>query len=238
MPEPATSRTLGQSGGPSTDPDRPPTIEELYRSSVEGRDTLSPVGIGTVAWMVGFRDPVRLRWAIATALAESRGVVASENRNSNGSTDLGLWQINSIHKIPRAELLDPIGNAKAAYRISAGGLNWRPWAVWWSDPFDSGFGHGRVGDYMSAATDAAAVVLDASTVGWDEFLVGGPVGDAVDATAGALAAVGRFLGALLQASTWVRVAEVIGGGVLAFYGIKLLSRELGGPEIRLPGGGR
>lgn len=70
--------------------------------------------------------------AAAIAMAESGGNPNAVNSsNSNGSTDRGLWQINSIHG--SQSTLDPVANARAAVAISKGGTDWRPWCVAWSN---------------------------------------------------------------------------------------------------------
>ena len=70
-------------------------------------------------------------FAAAIALAESGGDSSSTNNNSNGSTDRGLWQINSVHG--GLSTYDPIANARAAVQISNNGTNWRPWCTAWSN---------------------------------------------------------------------------------------------------------
>jgi hypothetical protein len=70
--------------------------------------------------------------AAAIAMAESGGNPNAVNgSNSNGSTDRGLWQINSIHG--SQSTLDPLANARAAVGISKGGTDWRPWCTAWSN---------------------------------------------------------------------------------------------------------
>ena len=51
----------------------------------------------------------------AIALAESGGRSDAINRDSNGTTDTGLWQINSVHNLKN--LNDPAANAAAAVKI-------------------------------------------------------------------------------------------------------------------------
>lgn len=90
--------------------------------------TLTPQQIGFYASRAGFTGQ-NLVIAIAVALAESGGSVGAINTgNSNGSTDRGLWQINSVHtQFQQNRLFDPSYNAFAAFQIS-GGHNWFPWA--------------------------------------------------------------------------------------------------------------
>lgn len=57
-------------------------------------------------------------WKIGVAIAscESGLRASAVNRhNSNGSIDVGLFQINSIHGYSETEMLDPIANAGVAY---------------------------------------------------------------------------------------------------------------------------
>lgn len=64
---------------------------------------------------------------------ESGGNAHATNYNSNGSTDVGLWQINSINwggcsggKAP----CDPTQNLNCAIKVYQGsGNSWRPWST-------------------------------------------------------------------------------------------------------------
>lgn len=51
---------------------------------------------------------------------------AINNSNSNGSTDTGLFQINSIHNIPQRYLLNPDINIQVAYQLFQQ-QGWSPW---------------------------------------------------------------------------------------------------------------
>lgn len=68
----------------------------------------------------------KLQESVAISGAESHwDENAVSPRNSDGSVDRGLWQINSIHG--KLSTLDPVGNARAMSKISGKGSNWRPW---------------------------------------------------------------------------------------------------------------
>lgn len=83
-------------------------------------------------WMQAGGNPQKASTASAIALAESGGDTDSKNdRNSNGTIDRGLWQINSVHG--SLSTFDPLSNARAAVSISQNGANWKPWCVAWSD---------------------------------------------------------------------------------------------------------
>jgi soluble lytic murein transglycosylase-like protein len=69
-------------------------------------------------------------------MAESGGNANIDNAglNSDGSTDYGLMQINSIHADfvggDLEKLRDPATNIKIAYSLSRGGTNWTPWSAY------------------------------------------------------------------------------------------------------------
>lgn len=82
-------------------------------------------------WVRAGGNPQNASTASAIALAESGGDPSAVNGNSNGSTDRGLWQVNSVHG--SLSTFDPLANARAAVSISSNGANWKPWCVAWSD---------------------------------------------------------------------------------------------------------
>ncbi len=53
----------------------------------------------------------------AVALAESGGNPRASHRNKNGSTDRGLWQINSVHGYPAGSSFQPLQNARQAVAV-------------------------------------------------------------------------------------------------------------------------
>lgn len=71
--------------------------------------------------------------AAAIAMAESGGNSTATNNDSNGSTDRGLWQINSVHG--SQSTYDVMGNARAAVAISNQGTNWSPWTTYTSGAY-------------------------------------------------------------------------------------------------------
>jgi hypothetical protein len=70
-------------------------------------------------WIYVGGDPNAAGIAAAIALAESGGNPNASHTNANGTTDVGLWQINSSHG--SAATTDPVGNARAAVAIYQGG---------------------------------------------------------------------------------------------------------------------
>lgn len=91
--------------------------------------TLTAAQIAGYAINAGF-PASSIQIATAIALAESSGNTQATNYDTNGTVDLGLWQINSIHGYDSTKLLQPAYNAQAAYDISSGGVNWNPWSTY------------------------------------------------------------------------------------------------------------
>jgi hypothetical protein len=80
-----------------------------------------------------------LRQAWGTAMKESSGRPMAHNDNpKTGDNSYGLFQINMIGDLGKQrmekyglssyeDLFDPLTNAKIAYKVSSGGVNWGPW---------------------------------------------------------------------------------------------------------------
>jgi hypothetical protein len=91
----------------------------------------------------GFPRSDRLVLAVAIGLAESKCRPAAHHRNRGshgcrgGSIDRGLWQINgcSHPEVSASCAFQARCNARAAYRISARGTNFRPWATYGSGAY-------------------------------------------------------------------------------------------------------
>jgi hypothetical protein len=134
--------------GPGTDRKTNPN------AGLPTKGILSPTQIGLYALHAGFAQGNPLVLAIAIALAESGGDTGAQHRDANGTTDYGLWQINSVHaQYKPSDLLAPAGNAAAAYTISGGGTNWNPWTT-----FKNGAYAQHLGDAQQGA--AAAIAID------------------------------------------------------------------------------
>jgi hypothetical protein len=66
--------------------------------------------------------------AAEIAMAESSGRQYASLRNTNGSTDRGYWQINSVHGAQST--FSAAGNARSAVQISRNGTDWSPWVTY------------------------------------------------------------------------------------------------------------
>lgn len=90
-------------------------------------------------WIKNGGSPADAATAAAIAMAESGGRATARNTNKNGSVDIGLWQINSVHRgafgLPKdlqafeAFLTNPNNNAKAAVAIKKV-QGWNAWVAY------------------------------------------------------------------------------------------------------------
>lgn len=130
-----------------------------------GSDTYTARQIAALAYSVGFRNGHgqfdghgggALDWAVAIALAESRGYTKAENINTNHTVDRGLWQINSVHGDQSS--FDVNVNAEAAWEISGHGHAFTEWATYAPD-FVNFAPNGPAAEELAAAQQAVSEFL-------------------------------------------------------------------------------
>lgn len=117
------SKVYAGAGVEWASPSRCPTALELG-------NRLSDCGLAVLAAAAGW-DGSDLVIAVAIALAESGGQADALSFNPNGTSDEGLWQINSAHGNPMSCTLDPRCNAELAFAIyEADGRSFRSWTTY------------------------------------------------------------------------------------------------------------
>jgi hypothetical protein len=146
--------------------------------------------------------------ATAIALAESSGNTEITHTNSNGSTDYGLWQINSVHSdlLNGADWRDPAQNAKMMISISNNGTNWKPWSTFTS------------GAYLAHLSAANAAVPDTSVgpaTGGVQTAGFNTVGDFT----ASLTTIQQFAQAISDPHNWLRLGMILGGSVMLLVAI-------------------
>lgn len=114
------------------------------------------------AWNQGGGDPSKVIVAVSVALAESSG----DTEATSGTSDYGLWQINSVHAGEFQGFWDlwdqPLANAQYAINISSNGQNWAPWATCYANIYASGwYGSLSYPEHGSAAYSHIAAVTAA-----------------------------------------------------------------------------
>lgn len=98
--------------------------------------------------------------AAAVALAESGGNPNASNRNTNGTIDRGLWQVNSIHG--GLSTFDVMGNARAAVKISGNGRSWMPWVTYWNGAYKRFLRSGVPATGLGSATAGSGATRSAT----------------------------------------------------------------------------
>lgn len=168
--------------------------------------TMQEVGAAALAVLDG--DKGKATQAVAVAWAESGGQLDATNTNTNGTTDDGPWQINSIHGYDRAKLRGDLAySARAMAAVSKGGTDWGPWSA----------SEERHAQYWVPAAEAVGTVHEAGPLDLPAAVV-----DELDP----LGAVADLLGILTSWDTWRRVLYVLGGTVALVAGLALLGLDL------------
>lgn len=88
------------------------------------------VTIAIAARNAGFPQE-QIKTAVMVALGESGGNEFATNHNDNGTTDYGLWQINSVHTdaLKLGNWQSPSDNAKMAYLVYQK-QGWNAWVAY------------------------------------------------------------------------------------------------------------
>jgi hypothetical protein len=155
--------------------------------------------IAAAARAAGFTD---IATAVAIALAESGGDPTKRPRNSNGSYDHGLWQINSVHRdiLTRGNWQNPTDNARMAKAVYDDAKGWTPWVVY------------KTQKYRLFLPRGTAVAGTAATIS-----TGTPSEDINDTAA--------FIETVSSPGTWQRIGYFVGGGVLLLYGLAKITGD-------------
>lgn len=224
--------------------------------------TLTAAQIAAVARRAGFPEST-VPTAVAVALAESSG--RTEAHNPIGADNsYGLWQINMLGSMGPARrrqfgissntaLFNPAVNAKAAYAISSGGKNWRPWSTYtngayrlylpsaksgtssarqanWLEDWWNEYGGGGLfdGDNWKEGWDLGSELGDSWNDFWgtpapDELLTG----EWKPGESGIFSIATAIAGAaewMSDAHNWLRVGYVVLGGALVIGGLAMAAR--------------
>jgi hypothetical protein len=204
----------------------PSPTSDTATPTAPATEHLSDLAICVCAKFGGFPDN-QLATATAIALAESDGHTKETHVNSNGTTDYGLWQINSVHSAVLAggDWSSPVDNAKMAYQIWHGAKgSWQPWSTYNSGRYLLYMNRGKAaesnffisgGDAMSAG-DWGKVLLESGNI-----LSGGLFGtsivagkDVVDFTVDAWKSAYELLKKLLNVNTWISVSYILVGTII------------------------
>lgn len=110
---------------------RPVTSVPSTPVSTSPGQALSATQLKSVLQKAGFREPsIRTAWAVV--MRESRAYPAIVSpKNSNGTRDHGLFQINDVHRAYAdfSRIYDPVYNAQYAFQLSNGGTEFSHWGI-------------------------------------------------------------------------------------------------------------
>lgn len=156
---------------------------------------------------------------VAIALAESGGNPDATHHNPNGSTDYGLWQINSIHSqaLSSGNWRDPVDNARMAKMI----LDTQGFGAWTT----YNTGAYRQNNRMHKALVGYHEVREGTL---DEILdaIQHPVATAEQALVNQIPGLKKFsdaVQALTNPDTWIRIGQITGGGLLVLVAVTMLA---------------
>lgn len=160
-----------------------------------------------IAITVGWKGDDQ-RIAVAVALAESGGNSLAVHRNANGSTDYGLWQVNSVHGFDTDQLLEAVGNGFAAHHVWEA-QGWNAWTTYKTGAYLL---------YMPRARTVKPSINDDGTVS----------GKSDTKTVNILSGFLDFFisGAqwLSKAHNWLRIAYALVGGGMVLAGLVIVSK--------------
>jgi hypothetical protein len=158
----------------------------------------------------------------AISLAESSGNPSATHRNTNSSTDYGLWQINSIHSqlLAGKNWSDPLVNAQMALSVyRQQGL--KAWST-----YNSGAYRRYTGGVAAPSGAATASAPSAVPAGSDPF---GGVTSALSGIGQSFQGIAGLAGTaqkLALPQTWVRIMAGVFGVGLVGFGVIVLTREV------------
>lgn len=191
--------------------------------------------VAAAAGFGGEDNPAQLSVAVSIALAENLGKPTALAGRKPGQVpinqisltgDLGLFQINKYWHVDRgfkfdmAKLRsDPFYNAECAFKVYTArkkldGLGWSAWSTW---PLLSNLYRTRA---AKAVEESGKLVQGPQGGNWATSLDDWKNG------------LGDFLGKLTSVNTWIRVAAVVGGAILLFFGLRIFMSEVAAPAVR------
>lgn len=190
----------------------------------------------------------RARVAAAIAMAESGGDPNQHNNNAaTGDNSYGLWQINMLGAMgpdrirqfgitSNNDLFNPATNAHAMAILSKNGADFNDWSAFKSGSYLH-FMNNTVTDNSKKPGWLSTIVNGAlggliPGYGAVSGVAGATVGGVYDSTQGSIQAIGEATSKtahwVSNADNWLRVAYVVGGGVLL---IIALGRLVEGTQV-------
>jgi Lysozyme like domain len=198
---------------------------------------LSPVEVAAYALRAGFRGQ-NAATAVAVSQAENvSGSTTAQNHNSNGSVDVGLWQINSSNANPSA-MTDPLANAQEAFRLSSSGRGWNNWTNFRNKKYllFLPIAEAAVLAAQARHPDLGVEVAGTTPIDKSTLLPGQSPNpqqpSIVDEFRAVIDAFNRIGSWVSNPQNWTRVLLVGVGGALTIVAISAISRPVTEPAIK------
>jgi hypothetical protein len=164
--------------------------------------------------------------AVAIAMAESGGNPAATHRNTNGSTDYGLWQINSIHAdiLRTGSWSNPTDNARMARKVyENAGRKFTPWVTYTNGRYLAFLSVAR-STALNEGTGSSALGVPASSGGGTGTRNAQPTGLPVPSPIAPLVGLVDLAKFLTSPATWLRAGMLLAGVVLLWWGLRAMSQ--------------
>lgn len=195
-------------------------------------------------WIHAGGSKVAAETAAAIALAESKGIPSEVNPEGPEHAE-GLWQIKG-QLVPGNPLNPEVSaaNAVAKYRAAKG---FTPWTTYTSGAYKAYLGgstlasksEGYLNSFLGSLFGPGAKLGAEGAEGAAEPAVeaAGGFKKSEEGITNAIGGTGEFVKALREPSTWLRLAEGIGGIVLFMVGLKTLTKGTAGATVLKEQGG-
>lgn len=195
--------------------------------------------VAAYAYQAGFRGQ-RLITAVAIAGAETAGSYDYTAHNTTPPDDsYGPWQINMYGSLGPArrqkfgiaqdsDLFDPATNARAAFIVSAGGLNWKPWSTYKNGAYkkyipeaEEAASYGNLADNKGSLLDKIGNTLAGSASGGPTLGIPNPL----HALGSMLDLAKAVVEKIFNVHWWIRVGQFMLGMFMFGFGLYLLFRK-------------
>ena len=193
-----------------------PPVDPRYKGAV----AIPALIAANAKWIGNDWDP---NIATAVALAESDGRLDATHKNGDGTTDYGLYQINSVHADVIAAhgglWYSPIFNTQMAHDIwrSAGG-SFSPWSTYKSGAYKS-----HMDIAKQAVQNSDAVATDIGNKDGSQTKYDNPIANLANGVIGVAQSIFKGAAWMAKPHNWGRVAVTMVGGALIIGGLVVMS---------------
>lgn len=216
-----------------------PTANSAPASNTGAQGTATDDQLAALAYYGGWRHD-NIITATAIAIAESQGEITASHVNSDGSTDYGLWEVNSSHftdpgwkkEWTPPDLLLPTNNVRAAYRVYWTGGGFHAWTTYQDGTYKQYMDRARKA-YAAAASGAKGdVKIPTSWLGLPNWLAGYGIDSQGNPIPGQFSLFGKAgdayqsIGDFFKQFNLLSALKLIGGGIILLIGIYILIKGI------------